>query len=149
MGDVAHRVGGRRGVHEALGAVGAELHDRAVRLGRQASPRVAAGSAGDHDVELVERDHEPVEFPGVAVQRAHEDAVADGDHLAPIQEVGQTRVLEIDSSLDPAVVGEADEVDVRSPGLPCTFLGHLEISYRRVRTCTSDKDTPNEVVPTQ
>ena len=111
-------------MHEALGAVGAELHGHAVRLGRQASLRVAARPAGHDDVELVAGDLELVEFLGVTVQRAHQRDVVDGDGLAPVEQIGQARVLQVYSSLDPAILGEADKVDVRSHGVPCDFLDH-------------------------
>jgi len=59
-----------------------------------------ARSAGHHDVELVAGDFELVEFLGVTVQRAHKRDVVNGDGLAPIEEIGQARVLQVYSSFD-------------------------------------------------
>ena len=60
----------------------------------------------------------------MSVESADQLHVVDENAAAAVEQVRQSRVIQIDLALDAAIVGEADEIDLRSHGLPSSLVEH-------------------------
>jgi hypothetical protein len=72
----------------------------------------------------------------------------DHDGRAPIEHVGQARVLvEVNFSLDAAIVCEPDEIYLCSHDIPSLLLAlYVELYSGKRRPDSPEQDTPKEVV---